>query len=167
MHPARLETADGVFTAWFTKQGLARLEFPATRPEPLSESDRKCLSPELRRWRQLTEASLRRALLGKPPANLPPLDLSAGTEFQRRVWSALQKIPFGKTSTYSQVAAAIGKPQSVRAVGNACGANPLPVLVPCHRVLAKGGLGGFSSGLNWKRRLLSREGTAVNNERLI
>jgi len=157
MYLAHLETADGVFTAWFTEQGLARLEFPDTAPKPSNESEWKCLSPALRHWRRLTKASLRRALLGKAFASLPPLDLSAGTEFQRRVWSALQKIPFAKTSTYSQRAMAIGKPQYVRSVGNACGANPITVLVPCHRVLAKGGLGGFSSGLDWKRRLLSRE----------
>ena len=162
MHLACIETVEGVFTAWFTDRGLARLEFPTNRPQRPHAHDWKSISPQLHRWRELTENSLGQALQGKRDTSLPPLDLSAGTEFQRRVWAALQKIPFGKTRTYAQVAAAIGNPQSARAVGHACGANPIPVLVPCHRVLAKGGLGGFSSGLDWKRRLLRREGTAVN-----
>jgi O-6-methylguanine DNA methyltransferase len=164
MLAVRIDTAEGVFTAWFTNEGLARLDFPETRPQPSNESAQKSFSPELRRWLQLTEAALGRALHGKAPASLPPLDMSGGTEFQRRVWAALRQIPFGKTSTYAQVATTIGRSQSVRAVGNACGANPIPVLVPCHRVVAKRGLGGFSSGLDWKRRLLSREGAVVDRE---
>jgi len=97
--------------------------------------------------------------MGKHPENLPPLDLSSGTDFQQRVWQALRKISFGRSLSYGQVAEAIGKPKAVRAVGGACGANPIPVLVPCHRVLAANSrLGGFSSGLNWKRVLLAREG---------
>lgn len=167
MRLASIETTEGIFTAWFTDCGLARLEFPVPQPKPPNTHEGKFRSPVFCRWRELTAASLRRALLGELPARLPPLDLSAGTEFQRRVWSALQKIPFGKTSTYSQIAAAIGKPQSLRAVGNACGANPIPVLVPCHRVVAKCGLGGFSSGLSWKRRLLRREGNRAEQEPLI
>jgi len=93
------------------------------------------------------------------PSELPPLDFSAGTDFQQQVWRTLLKIAAGRTLSYGQVAEAIGRPKAVRAVGGACGANPIPVLVPCHRVLAAhNGLGGFSSGLNWKRRLLEREG---------
>ena len=68
------------------------------------------------------------------------------------------KIPLGRTRTYSEIATSIGAPNATRAVGNACGANPIPVLVPCHRVTASGGkLGGFSGGLDWKRRLLAVE----------
>ena len=69
------------------------------------------------------------------------------------------KISIGKTKSYGEIAAAIGNPKAVRAVGGACGANPVPVLVPCHRVLAANKkLGGFSGGLDWKRSLLKREG---------
>ena len=82
----------------------------------------------------------------------------AGTEFQKSVWNALRKISFGKTKSYGEIARAIGKPKAVRAVGGACGANPVPVLVPCHRVLAANKkLGGFSGGLDWKRKLLALE----------
>lgn len=163
MHIAHIETPEGVFTAGFTDQGLARLEFPATRAKPPAKDERKALPPELSHWRGLTEEALRQALRGESPRKLPPLDLTSGTEFQQRVWSALQNIPTGKTRTYSQVAIAIRKPRAVRAVGSACGANPVAVLVPCHRVVAKdGGLGGFSSDLKWKHRLLSREGVMLD-----
>jgi len=71
----------------------------------------------------------------------------------------LRKIAPGQTKSYAQVARTIGRPGAVRAVGQACGANPIPVVIPCHRVLAAGGkLGGFSGGLDWKRKLLLREG---------
>lgn len=69
-----------------------------------------------------------------------------GTPFQMKVWKALQSIPYGEVRTYAQIAEAIGKPGAVRAVGNACGANPIPIVIPCHRVVAKDGIGGFSAG---------------------
>jgi O-6-methylguanine DNA methyltransferase len=75
------------------------------------------------------------------------------------VWAALQKIEPGDTWSYAEVASAIGSPKATRAVGRACGANPIPLLIPCHRVLASGGkLGGFSGGLDWKQLLLAAEG---------
>jgi len=82
-----------------------------------------------------------------------------GTPFQRRVWEALCLIPYGETQTYQEVANAIGRPKAVRAVANACGQNPLPLIIPCHRVIASdGSLGGFSAGgLDTKRRLLNLE----------
>jgi O-6-methylguanine DNA methyltransferase len=102
------------------------------------------------------------ALDGRVPQGLPPLDVASGTEFQRRVWQALRKIPCGQTRSYAEVAKAIGRPKAVRAVGSACGANHIPVLIPCHRVLANNQrLGGFSGGLHWKRLLLGREGLMV------
>jgi len=86
-----------------------------------------------------------------------PLDLR-GTEFQRRVWSVVAGIPYGQTRTYAQIAQAIGKPLAVRAVGAANGANPLPLVVPCHRVLgADGSLTGYGGGLDVKRKLLEME----------
>lgn len=86
-------------------------------------------------------------------AGIPP-----GTGFQQSVWREMKKIPRGQTRTYGEIAAAIGCPKAVRAVGTACGANPLPVFIPCHRVVAKNGLGGFGSGLPWKKLLLKDEG---------
>lgn len=84
-----------------------------------------------------------------------------GTAFQRAVWRVMQKIPAGKVLSYGDVAAKIGKPKAARAIGMACGANPVPYLVPCHRVIAAGGkIGGFSGGegLPVKRALLAAEG---------
>ncbi len=87
-----------------------------------------------------------------------PLDFLIGTPFQRRVWTVLQEIPYGTCVSYQWVARRIGKPNASRAVGNAIGRNPIPILIPCHRVIQKnGGLGGFSSGLSIKRTLLNIE----------
>jgi methylated-DNA-[protein]-cysteine S-methyltransferase len=85
-----------------------------------------------------------------------------GTPFQRRVWQALLDIPLGETRTYGEIAEAIGSPGAARAVGSACGANPLPLFIPCHRAVAAGGkLGGFSGGLGIKKKLLAWEGVEV------
>lgn len=101
---------------------------------------------------------LDRYFAGRLTAFTCPLDLR-GTDFQRKVWAALLKIPFGRTASYREVAAAIGKPQAARAVGSANHANPVPVIVPCHRVVgADGGLVGYGGGLDVKRYLLGLEG---------
>jgi methylated-DNA-[protein]-cysteine S-methyltransferase len=87
-----------------------------------------------------------------------PLDL-CGTDFQMRVWRQLQTIPYGETRSYLQIAAAIGLPKAVRAAGAANGANPVPIIVPCHRVIgASGKLVGYGGGLPLKKRLLELEG---------
>lgn len=85
-----------------------------------------------------------------------------GTDFQRQVWQALQAIPWGSTRTYQDIAADLGNPLSARAVGQANGRNPISIVVPCHRVLAKNGLGGYSGGLGLKERLLRIEGVLGN-----
>jgi len=86
-----------------------------------------------------------------------PLDVR-GTDFQLKVWRALASIPLGSTRTYSEVAAMIGEPRAVRAVANACGSNPVPLIVPCHRVVRKDGtLGGYRLGVSRKRALLETE----------
>ncbi len=85
------------------------------------------------------------------------LDLH-GTVFQKRVWKALLKIPYGKTASYKEVAAMIRQPQASRAIGTACGKNPIPILIPCHRVISSdGSLGGYSGGLKIKKALLELE----------
>jgi methylated-DNA-[protein]-cysteine S-methyltransferase len=90
-----------------------------------------------------------------------PLDLG-GTGFQRRVWEQLVQIPYGETRTYAQVAAAIGHPSAIRAVGSANGQNPVAIIVPCHRVIRTGGaLGGYGGGLDAKRALLALEQSAA------
>jgi methylated-DNA-[protein]-cysteine S-methyltransferase len=90
-----------------------------------------------------------------------PLDLK-GTRFQQEVWHALLRIPYAQTRSYADLAREIGSPNSARAVGSANGANPVAIIVPCHRVVASGGgLGGYSAGLDVKRRLLALESGAV------
>lgn len=85
-----------------------------------------------------------------------------GTPFQQRVWSALLEIPFGTTCSYSEIAARIGRPTAVRAVGAANGRNPIAIVVPCHRVIGRSGaLTGYAGGLDTKRRLLEHEGVCL------
>lgn len=154
----RLATPEGEFLAEYSAQGLAQLHFPPARTtNPPAATGRAAAA--IRSWHRITEAALTALLAGRAPRTFPPLDLSAGTPFQQTVWRALRAIPIGQTRSYGEIARAIGNPNGVRAVGGACGANPIPVLVSCHRVLAaKGKIGGFSGGLDWKRTLLTREG---------
>lgn len=97
-----------------------------------------------------------------------PYDLSAaGTPLQRAVWLAIARIPYGETISYTTLAARVGFPRAIRAVASACGANPVPLAIPCHRVIAKDGtLGGFSlgGGLSVKARLLALEGIKTAHE---
>lgn len=87
------------------------------------------------------------------------IDLKGGTPFQRKVWRAIARIPRGETRSYSWLARAVGRPKAVRAAANACGANPIPIFIPCHRVVASdGSLGGFSGGIAIKRKMLRLEG---------
>jgi O-6-methylguanine DNA methyltransferase len=157
-----IPTDEGDFTASFSERGLAAISFPGRGPRRDSPASSAPADERIRRWQQLTEDALRGVLSGAKPDALPPLDWQGATEFQQSIWRELLRIPPGQTKTYAEVAAAAGRPRAVRAAGGACGANPIPVLVPCHRVVASGGkLGGFSGGLDWKRRLLAREGTAL------
>lgn len=95
---------------------------------------------------------------GKRRAFDLPLDLS-GTPFQRDVWTTLAEIPYGETVSYGELAAMVGRPTAFRAVGQANGANPVPIVLPCHRVVASGGrIGGYGGGLPVKRKLLELEG---------
>lgn len=97
---------------------------------------------------------------GNKPA-LPMVGSLKGTPFQRKIWKGLMTIPWGDTRTYGQLAQELDCERSCRALANACGRNPAPLFVPCHRVVgAHGGLGGFSSGLAWKRLLLGLERSA-------
>jgi O-6-methylguanine DNA methyltransferase len=152
-----IKTPHGSFAAHYSASGLARLDFPGRKKIAQTPAP----SAAVRRWHKRACRALARVLRGRAAGELPPLDLAAGTPFQRKVWAALRQIPAGRTESYGRLAAAIGAPKSARAVGSACGANPIPLLIPCHRVLPSGGgLGGFSGGLHWKRLLLARESPA-------
>jgi len=163
-----VKTDAGEFLARYSENGLAELDFPSNAKcevrsaELNGDAPLRRLPIKVRRWHKMTETALKAVLVGRAAKKLPPLDWTGKTDFQQSVWRALLKIGPGKTKSYGEIAAAIGKPKAVRAVGGACGANPIPVLVPCHRVLAANRkLGGYSGGLDWKRKLLAREGVAI------
>lgn len=151
-HAFVAQTERGVCALYFLDEndpgpGLERIH--RDYPDCQVEKDQKALEPVLER--------LREVIAGHEDAGAIPLDLR-GTEFQRSVWDALCAIPRGQTRTYGQIAAALGQPGAARAVGTACGANPVALLVPCHRALRTGGgLGGFRWGLEKKEMLLALE----------
>ena len=150
-------TPEGEFVATYLPTGLVGLRFPAARGATRSKA--AGLSHAIRDWHRLTARTVKEILAGEAPKELPPLDLTRGTPFQQTVWAAMRQIKLGHTQSYGEIAESVGNPKAVRAVGGACGANPIPLLVPCHRVLAANGkIGGFSGGLDWKRKLLAREG---------
>jgi O-6-methylguanine DNA methyltransferase len=152
-----ISTRDGKFVAHYSENGLAELDWPVGRASSRAVKQNG-VPAKIKNWHRLTETALKKILAGEK-SKLPPLDWTGKTEFQKSVWQQMLKISAGKTKSYGEIAAAIKNPKAVRAVGGACGANPIPVLVPCHRVLAANKkLGGFSGGLDWKRSLLAREG---------
>jgi O-6-methylguanine DNA methyltransferase len=155
-----VSTSEGEFLAHYSERGLAGLDFPDRKTAQVRQR-RNGVPAQIRGWHKVTESALTRLLNGKKQVQFPPLDLS-GTDFQKSVWREMLKIASGKTKSYGEIAEAIGKPGAVRAVGGACGANPIPVFVPCHRVLAANKkIGGFGAGLHWKYKLLKREGVLV------
>ncbi len=152
----------GELYACATEQGLCGLTFDA--PALL----RAALARRFAKHGALTFVAARdphgvcaafAAYLGGTLAALDALAVDAGgTDFQRDVWAALRTVPVGRTSTYAQIAATVGRPSAVRAVGAANGANPIAVVVPCHRVIASDGkLQGYGGGLERKRWLLVHE----------
>lgn len=100
---------------------------------------------------------LKRYLIGEKLRIDIPFDLK-GTSFEKKVWKALLKISYGRTRSYGEIAKEIGLPKGARTVGNACGKNPIPIIIPCHRVIAgNGGLGGYTGGIGIKKKLLKIE----------
>lgn len=143
-----------------TSRGVAAVVLPKRSrravASELTHTDGEPTS-EARRHLQTAEAALLRYLAGDRQALNLPLDLQ-GSRFRLKVWRTLQTIPYGRVRSYGWVARKIGKQVAARAVGGACGANPVPLLVPCHRVVAAdGSLGGFSGGLPVKKQLLRLE----------
>ena len=139
-----------------TARGLCRISFGEGEAELRARFPNADLQPADATLDQLAEAVV---VLVDHPGETPDLPIDVcGTAFQQAVWAALRAIPPGETRSYSEVAAAIGRPQAVRAAGSACGDNVLAVLIPCHRVLRSDGtLGGYAWGLDRKRALLARE----------
>jgi O-6-methylguanine DNA methyltransferase len=170
VHTAQIETPVGALRIASTARGLAYVELPHAsgrglegwlrhRPGARTEPG---FAPNRTAAVQLVEY-----FEGKRTAFELPLDL-AGTEFQLEVWRALLAIPYGETRSYADVARAVGRPRAVRAVGAANGANPIAVVVPCHRVIAAdGSLGGYGGGLGLKAKLLAMERSRAPGLRLL
>lgn len=144
------------FTAYASPGGISKLSINSRRTEfpsyyvPVSYNDFRLFGI----YDQLVEY-----FNGKRKEFNIPLDIS-GSEFQMKVWKALQKIPYGKTISYKILSENIGDLKAIRAVGKANGSNPVPIIIPCHRVInSDGSLGGFSCGIEIKEILLSLEGS--------
>lgn len=99
---------------------------------------------------------------GEPESFPIPFTFFTGTDFQHNVWQAVRRIPYGQTRSYGELAQELGRPNAMRAVGAANGANPIPIVIPCHRVIQSDGrLGGYAGGLNLKDELLRLEGSVI------
>jgi methylated-DNA-[protein]-cysteine S-methyltransferase len=160
---ARLDSPVGTLVLASTPQGLARLAYVDEGQEDAVMNDIAArLSPRmLSAPRRLDEPrrELDEYFAGRRRTFDVPLDLRLLSDFTRRVLHATSEIPYGEVATYKEVAAAAGSPHGSRAAGNALGSNPLPIVLPCHRVLhSGGGLGGYTGGLARKRVLLAIEG---------
>jgi methylated-DNA-[protein]-cysteine S-methyltransferase len=158
-----LPTAAGTFEAGLTERGVCCLAFPNQH-----EGARRWLARRLPGVEVAGDDPRAAALAGELDAYLrgdlrefaAPVDL-VGTPFQVGVWRQLLAIPYGEVRSYADVARAVGRPEAVRAVGAANGANPVPIIVPCHRVIgSSGALTGFGPGIEWKIRLLATENPA-------
>lgn len=165
---AVMETPLGLVFLCFSAKGLQRLimagesEFRQGVVIGYTSETQSLPQGVLKTWHDQVAQALDDYFSGRPADfTALPLDLK-GSPFHLRVWQELRKIPPGETVSYQELARRLGNPKASRAVGQACGKNPIPLIVPCHRVIASSGaLGGFSSGLARKRWLLEHEKEAV------
>ncbi len=162
----------GIGEVWlvWSAAGIALLSLPSREPSAIEAEmvDRGLVPPPLAEVPAEYADALLGYAAGDPidPATLP-VDLE-GTPFQLRVWQALRRIPRGQVRSYAGIAADVGSPRGMRAVGMANRENPIAIVVPCHRVVERGlGLGGYSGGLDMKRLLLQLEGVRVDAGKVI
>ncbi len=158
---ARLATPCGLLHLFASERGLLSIALPNEPREQAEQRLQRALGPvRFREDAQVLELALEQLaeyVAGRRRSFTVPLDVQ-GTPFQRCVWETVAAIPYGETRSYSAVAQALGQPSAVRAVGAANGANPLPIIIPCHRVIgADGTLVGYGGGLDVKRWLLAHE----------
>ena len=160
----RIDTPIGLLLLAATPAGLVRVAFDRENHDSVLETLAEKISPRILPDTSRLDpaaAQIREYLAGERDSFDLDLDFSLSSGFRRKVQTRLSDIPFGHTHSYAQVAAAVGNPKAVRAVGSACATNPLPVVVPCHRVLrSDGSLGGYIGGLSVKTELLQLEAAA-------
>jgi len=171
VHTAQIDSPIGSLRVASTERGLAYLELPHASGRGLRGWLRRCI-PDARCTdgfapNRAAIAQVLEYLEGKRVAFELALDLR-GTPFQSAVWQALLEIPYGETRSYAQIAERVSQPSAVRAVGAANGANPVALVVPCHRVIASDGrLGGYGGGPELKARLLAMERSRPAQGRLL
>ena len=156
LYSSTLSWEGGAFRIVSSMSGLRRIELTAVPLEKLAERLRARILPDDQPNEVILD-QLHEYLRGELRAFSVSLDIR-GTPFQQSVWEALRAIPYGKTVAYAEIATRIGNPRALRAVGQAVGANPVPIVIPCHRVVGKDGrLVGYVGGLPLKERLLMLE----------
>ena len=171
MHISRSNSPIGQFRIASTEAGLAYVELPHSSGRGMRDwmeryvPERRCVD-EIGPNRAAIEQILEYLASERTHFDVP-LDLR-GTPFQRAVWDALLEIPYGESRSYAEVARAVGRPKAQRAVGSANNANPVSLIVPCHRVIAAdGSLGGYGGGKELKARLLAMELSRLTCDRLL
>ena len=160
LYQTQLESPIGPLTLIASDFGLRRVAFSSQESTTLEAGE---IHPELTRAAE----QLREYFDGQRQVFDLPLDL-VGTDFQREAWRALAAVPYGETRSYGEQAQAIGRPGAYRAVGSANAKNPIPVVLPCHRIVGtNGSLTGFAGGLDLKRWLLAHEGANLYPEEIL
>lgn len=147
----------------FSSRGIMKIDLSGGSRSEFAAAYAKRFCAELRDAKAPAEyrAAIEQALRGEP-ATLPPIDISRLSEFEQQVLRSIVKIPRGEARSYEWVARAVGRPKAVRAVGNVMASNPVPLLLPCHRVVpSSGGIGSYAFGTPMKRRLLAAEDAPV------
>lgn len=148
LYSAYFDSPIGPLTISATDKGICDLSFRKNQKKITTQKH-----PHIEKaYQQLNEY-----FAGKRKVFKLPLDIK-GSPFQTKVWEVIASVPFGKSITYSDLASAINKPKAFRAAANACGKNHIPIIIPCHRIFGKNNLGGFSGGLDIKKKLLTLEG---------
>ena len=158
---AAFETSLGWFGLSATKKGISQISLPRPSEEETLVALNLC-STAVRTSVEFLGSSISRIqnyCRGQYVTFDEALDLSVGSTFEQQVWYKCRTIPYGQTRSYGWLAAQLGRPKAARAVGNALGKNPVPIIIPCHRVIAANNrIGGFSGGIELKKRLLDTEG---------
>jgi methylated-DNA-[protein]-cysteine S-methyltransferase len=167
-HRVQMKTPIGVLTIESNEKAVTYIGLPIEGAEHVPGANGRRPSTKFASEDELPEplvaavAQLEEYFAGDRRRFDLPLEV-AGTDFQKSVWLELAEIPYGETVSYAELALMVGRPHAYRAVGQANGANPIPIVLPCHRVVATGGgIGGYGGGLPMKRQLLTLEGAPIS-----